>query len=175
MTDRIIETARLQMRPCAAADAAPLHALWTQPDVRRYLWDDLVIARTTADEAVARSEADFAAHGFGHWMVRRRETDALVGGCGLRGMNDTGDVELLYALAPESWGQGYATEAARAVLAYAFTDLAYARVYGRTDTPNLASQRVLQRLGMTCEGETLHNDLPTTVYVLTRDAFDAHR
>ena len=176
MPDCTLHTDRLRLRPCTPADAGALHTLWTDPEVRRYLWDDLVIERKTADEAIAESQADFTARGFGHWAVMlAQEPERIIGGCGLRGMENSNDVELIYALAPDYWGQGYADEASRAVLAHAFDSLEFPRVYGRTDTPNLASQRVLERLGMARKSETLLNDLPTTVYVLTRDTLAEQR
>ena len=75
---------------------------------------------------------------------------------------------MLYGLLPEFWGKGLATEAAREVLRYGFDTGLFVRVYARTDTPNLASIRVLERLGMYRERETFIGPLPTVIYSLTR-------
>ena len=80
---------------------------------------------------------------------------------GLREIDDTPEVELLYGFAPAHWGRGLALEAARVVLAHGFDALGLERIAGRTDTPNRASVRVLERLGMGFEGERLVGDLPT--------------
>jgi ribosomal-protein-alanine N-acetyltransferase len=115
--------------------------------VRRYLWDDQVILLERARGLVADGVAAARASGLGLWTVRRRGAEEIVGFCGLM-PNAAGEVELLYGLAPACWGQGLATEAARAVLRHAFDDLGLRRVVAATDPPNRASIRVLERLGM---------------------------
>ena len=145
-----LTTARLRLRPAGSTDTDALHALWTDPKVRRWLWDDDVIPRATVEAVIADGAASFAAHGYGHWLVVD-DTDGVVGFCGLRRVVDGGEVELLYALAPAFWGKGYATEAARAVLAHGFDRVGLGRIVAQTDVPNAASVRVLERLGMTRE------------------------
>lgn len=141
-------TPRLALRPCAAGDVEALYHLWTTPEVRRYLWDDEAILREQAAAVVAESEQSFAERGFGLWGVALRDSPALIGFCGLRAIAGSAEVELLYGLAPAQWGQGLATEAAVAVLRYAFEQAELVRVWARTDSPNSASLRVMQRLGM---------------------------
>jgi ribosomal-protein-alanine N-acetyltransferase len=164
-----IETPRLRLRPAGSADVDALHALWTDPEVRRWLWDDVVIDRATAAERVADSEAHFAADGFGLWVAEEREDGALVGVAGLVVIEPHFGPELIYSLHPAHWGRGYATEASRAILRYAFDALGLARVPGRTDAPNHGSARVLERLGMRFEGETIVNGRPTVGYSIARE------
>ena len=168
-----LETPRLRLRPCTAADIDAVHALWTDPSVRRWLWDDQVIDRATAEEVVTASEASFAASGYGQWCVALREAEGLAGFAGLREIGETPEVEILYGFEPAQWGRGLATEAARVVLAHGFDTLGHERIAGRTDTPNRASARVLERLGMSFEGERLVGDLPNLHYGLTPEAFHA--
>ena len=164
-----LATERLRLRYVAEADADALHALWTDPQVRRWLWDDVVIDRATAAERVAASEASFAAAGWGLWAIGLREDGALAGVAGLVEMDPAIGPEIVYSLHPGHQGRGYATEAARAVLDHAFDALAFARVPGRTDAPNRASARVLERLGMRFEGETVVNGNPHVCYSITRE------
>lgn len=98
-----IDTARLRLRPYRESDLDAVHRLWTDADVRRYLWDDTVIARELAAEVMQASIECTAAHGFGHWAVCPAGQEALIGFCGLRFLDDTADVELLYGLAPAHW------------------------------------------------------------------------
>jgi ribosomal-protein-alanine N-acetyltransferase len=93
---------------------------------------------------------------------------ALAGFCGFRYIDDSPDIELLYGLLPDYWGQGLATEAARAVLEYGFDAVQFRRIYARTDVPNRASVRVMERLGMKFERETHLAARPTLIYSLTR-------
>jgi len=139
--------------------------------VRRWLWDDVVIDRATAAERVADSEARFARDGFGLWIAEARDGGGFVGVAGLVVIEPAFGPELIYSLPPAQQGRGYATEASRAILAYAFDALGLARVPGRTDAPNLASARVLERLGMRFEGETLVHGKPTLGYAIAREDF----
>ena len=132
-----------------------------------------MIERATAADVVAASEASFAARGYGQWCVALREAEDLIGFAGLREIGDTPEVEVLYGLRPAHWGRGLAIEAAHAVLAHGFDTVGLARIAGRTDTPNRASARVLERLGMSFEGERVVGELPTVHYGLTPDAFRA--
>jgi [ribosomal protein S5]-alanine N-acetyltransferase len=147
---RRLSTERLDLIPCSLADVPALWALWTDPDVRRYLWDDQVIPVERARALVVQS-LDARASGLGLWVLRRNAQASIGGFCALLPTADD-EVELLYGLTPAWWGAGLATEAAGAVVRYAFGDLGLARVVAATDPPNLASIRVLERLGMTRRG-----------------------
>ncbi len=166
-----ITTERLTMRPYRDEDLEPLWRLWTDPDVRRFLWDDRVIERAEAEEAMRDSMALTAAHGFGHWAVTLRDDRALIGFCGLRFLDAPPDVELLYGLAPAYWGRGLATEAARAWLQRGFDTHGCARIWALTDFGNVRSEQVMQRLGMQFDTRLEHHGLDTIRYVLSRDAF----
>jgi ribosomal-protein-alanine N-acetyltransferase len=143
----ILTSRRLTLHPLAPEHLDAMHALWTDPGVRRYLWDNLVISRERAAEVIAGSQADFAAHRYGLWSVVENTSGRIIGFCGLRSGDEEGVPELLYGLLPRYWGHGFATEAAQAVLSYAFA-LGYPEVVAATDVPNDASARVLERLGM---------------------------
>jgi ribosomal-protein-alanine N-acetyltransferase len=168
----LLETPRLRLRPCTAADLGDLHSLWTDPQVRRWLWDDRAIGRSLAGQVVGASEASFAARGFGQWMVHERAGAVFVGFAGLRALEAESEIELLFGLWPRFQGRGYATEACRAVLSHAFGSLALPRVLARTDVPNRASARVLERLGMRFEGERALNGQPTLHYGMSKAEFE---
>ena len=173
MSERFrLATARLHLRPVRSGDVDALHALWTHADVRRWLWDDVVIDRETAADRVATSHASFARAGYGHWIVSADPAGALLGGVGLVEIDPAVGPELLYAFHPSHWGRGYATEASRAVLAHGFGRCGLERVMGRTDAPNRASARVLERLGMRFEGESAPGGRPTRCYALSRVDFE---
>lgn len=152
-----LQTERLLLIPCGSVHVDDLHALWTDADVRRFLWDDEVISRDTAAEVVRAGEASFREHGFGIWglfprepMPQESDSDGgtnLVGFVGLRHFGTDGEVELLYGLRPDQWGRGLATEASRAVLDHTFSNLGLATIFAGTDPPNVASLRVMDRLG----------------------------
>lgn len=170
-----LRTARLVLRPLAPADRDALHRLWTEPDVRRFLWDDRVIDLATVDGVIAASAATFASEGFGHFALRESTDGPLIGSCGLHRYAPAAEPELLYSLAPERWRRGLATEAAQAVVADAFKRLGMARVLARADVPNRDSVRVMERLGMTCAGEREEGGLRLVSYTLAREDWRGSR
>ena len=174
MTDApILRTPRAELRPLTDTDVDAVHALWVDAEVRRYLWDDVVIPRDRAGEVVAASTADFVTRGYGLWGVYRDGGD-LIGFTGARPGED-GLPELLYGFRQAWWGQGLATECASAVLDHLFGSLGVAQVIALTDAPNAASVRVMERLGMAFERRGDHHGLDTIVYRLADDAWRARR
>jgi ribosomal-protein-alanine N-acetyltransferase len=170
----ILRTARLTLRPWAENDVDALHALWVDPAVRRYLWDDVVIDRGCAAQTVRRSIESAAREGIGVWNLHVEDPPAaLAGFCGLIRREPGDDPELMYGLAPAFWGRGLATEAALAVLAYAFGALGLRRVTAATDVPNTASARVMERLGMRFTHRGTLNGLDTVFYELEAAGFRA--
>src|SRR4051794_28109525 len=78
-----LATARLRLCPCTTNDLDALLCLWTDPEVRRYLFDDRVISREEAETRLRSSLASFHTHGFGLWLAYRPGEAATVGFCGL--------------------------------------------------------------------------------------------
>lgn len=163
-----LHTGRLWLRPFAAADIDPLHRLWTDPEVRRYLWDDEIIARERAAVEVANSVASFEENGFGMWVVMLSGETEVVGFAGLRLFGEPEKKELMYAMTPRLWGRGYATELAQALLRFGFEQLGEQCLYARTDPPNLASMRVMEKAGMTYLERGRDGELEVVTYVKQR-------
>jgi RimJ/RimL family protein N-acetyltransferase len=164
-----LRTERLRLEPAEPSDRTALHRLWTDREVRRFLWDDRLIDLATVDGVLERSSASFAAEGFGLFALREAGRGALIGVAGIHRLAPGAEPELIYSLAPARWGRGLATEASRAVITDAFARLGFARVLARTDTPNLASIEVMKRLGMSFAGEAEEDGRPTVSYTLARD------
>jgi len=153
LTPPTLQTDRLRLRPFADADADALYALQSDPHVVRY-WDSPPWReRERADRFLAAGR-QMAQEGTGTRVVIERADDrAFIGWCCLVQWNPQHrSATLGYCLGDASWGQGYATEAARALLQWAFESLDLNRVQAETDTRNLASARVLEKLGLQREG-----------------------
>ncbi|MFE2647198.1 GNAT family N-acetyltransferase [Streptomyces nigra] len=154
----VLHTERLRLRPFTDADAEPLYALHSNAHVMRYWdsppWTDR--ARAERFIATCRTMAD---EGTGARVTIERAADgAFVGWCGLSGWNpDYRSASLGYVLGDAMWGHGYATEAAHALLRWAFETLDLNRVQAEADTRNAASARVLEKVGFVREG-TLRED-----------------
>ena len=172
MTNREIQTDRLYLRPFADADLDNLHQLWTQPGVRRYLWDGEVIPRERTMSIIQASRASFEAHGFGLWSAFSRSNQAMIGFCGFWHFHEPPQLELLYGFAPSHWRQGFATEAAKAMIRYGFEELLFERIEASTDAANVVSVKVMKGVGMSFWKREQTNGL-TIYYVIKRDAFQA--
>jgi RimJ/RimL family protein N-acetyltransferase len=146
--DHLLSTERLVLRPVTADDHAALLAHWTQPDVRRFLFDGAALSAAEVAETIEESIGHFAARGFGIWLIELATEAGLAGTAGLRPLKESG-LEIFYSLAPGAWGHGYATEAARAVVEYGLGPLALPEVLAEVDEGNAASVAVVKRLGMT--------------------------
>jgi ribosomal-protein-alanine N-acetyltransferase len=166
-----IETARLWLRPLTRDDGEAIYHLWIDPDVRRYLWDDQVIAREQAASIVDDSVKLFADQGYGLWAILPRGEETLLGFCGYWFFHDPPELQLLYGMAPAYWGKGLTTEATRAMLRYGFAELGLERIVGSTDVPNVASARVMEKAGMTYEKRARIHNLDTVYYAITRESF----
>ena len=153
-----LQTARLRLRPFRESDAEALFALQSSANVLRY-WDSPPWSDPSRAErfiAVCRQLAD---DGTGARLAIDRESDGVfIGWCSLTGWNrDFRSATLTYCLEEAAWGHGYATEAARALLGWAFDVMDLNRIQAETDTRNLASARVLEKIGFLREG-TLRED-----------------
>jgi ribosomal-protein-alanine N-acetyltransferase len=153
-----LPTARLCLRPVAGEDADALFALHTSPHVLRY-WDAAPWTEREQAERFVATCRQMAEEGSGARLAVERVSDgAFIGWCALNRWNpEYRSASLGYCLADAAWGHGYATEAASALLQWAFDTLDLNRVQAETDTRNAASARVLEKLNFMREG-TLRED-----------------
>ena len=168
-----IKTNRLTLRPLTLADVDEMHRLWIDPGVRKYLWDDFVIPREKAQEVVAASVTLFKEMGLGLWAVAFHEQSALIGFCGYWYFHDPPELEILYGMAPQHWGNGLATEIARATLQLGFQYLGFGEIVASADAPNAASFRVMEKTGMKfCKREN-KDERDTIFYSLSKNDFQS--
>jgi RimJ/RimL family protein N-acetyltransferase len=152
-----LRTPRLLLRPVSDSDADALFALHTNGKVLRY-WDAPPWAdRARADRFIAASRR-IEQEGTGARLVIERADGAFLGWCSIVEWNaDYRSASIGYCLDEFAWGQGFATEAVRAMLQWSFDTLDLNRVQAETDTRNIASARVLEKLGFTREGTLREN------------------
>ncbi|HUP62118.1 MAG TPA: GNAT family N-acetyltransferase [Thermoanaerobaculia bacterium] len=167
LAPRVIETERLRFRPATADDVDLLHRIWTDREVRRYLWDGRTIERETAAGVVEASLADWRERGYGLWVVE--EEGHPIGFAGFRSSDEDPRQELMFGFLPSHWHRGLATEAAKAAIEFAFESLRCEEIRGATDPPNEASVRVMERAGMTFERRGTLNGLDTLFFATRRE------
>jgi len=146
-----IETERLYLRQWQASDFAPFAKMNANPKVMEYFPKLLT---TSMSNAIAKKcQSLINDNGWGFWAVNLKETDTFIGMVGLNNANAdmpfSPAVEIAWRLDNDYWGQGYATEAARASLDFAFVELEIEEVVAFTAVINKRSQLVMERLGMT--------------------------
>lgn len=161
------ETARLVCQRIEF-DQAPEHLrLLLDPRVSTTLWPRAQ-APTEADvlASVAAKADHWERHGFGMWLLRDRQTGEMVGRGGLQYTYTAGlnDVEAGWAVVPERWGQGLATELAQACVEVGFDHLHLLEIIAFTQPTNLASRRVMEKAGFLYARDIVHAGLPHVLY-----------
>jgi len=147
----ILRTERLILRPWRESDFAPFRAMNADPAVRQYFPGTLTAAQS--DASASRIAQHLADHDFGFWAIEVPGVADFIGFTGLMvpgfEAHFTPCVEAGWRLAEPYWGKGYATEAARAALAYGFGTLGLEEILAFTVPDNARSRRVMATLGMT--------------------------
>jgi [ribosomal protein S5]-alanine N-acetyltransferase len=148
----MIDTPRLSLRPFGSADAAFVVELLNDADWIRFIGDRQVRTLADAQAYIEKGPAAMQARaGFSLWRVAQRSSDTPLGMCGLIRREGLQDIDLGFAFLARHRGQGFATEAAQAVIDYADTMLMLARVVAICDPDNAPSIRLLEKLGFTFE------------------------
>ncbi len=136
-----LTTARLTLRPFAAADAGPLHRILAQDQVLSYFPRPDPPDMARVERLISGQLRHWEEHGLGWWAVEPAEGGELLGWCGLQHLPETGEVEVGYLLSRSRWGHGLATEAARAALRFGFETLGLRSIVGIVHPENAASQK----------------------------------
>jgi len=163
-----IETARLKLRPVTLDDAEELHEVYSDASTFRYIGAEPSASIEETRERIARTMRHQEEHGISLWAVCERNGDRVVGDCGLQLLEGGPQVELGYRLAHGVRGRGLATEAGRACLVAGFDDLELERIVAVAAPDNIASRRVMKKLGMTLMGLGHHYGQETVLYAITR-------
>jgi ribosomal-protein-alanine N-acetyltransferase len=145
----VLETERLVLRPIREDDLEHLLALWNDAEVMRYIGSGNVRTSKETEDRMQRLLSHWREHGFGYWALFSKADGCFAGSCGVAYLHGLADAELGYSVARRYWGQGLATEAAARVLRHAFEVLRLPRVLAVAQVGNVASQKVLLKLGMT--------------------------
>jgi RimJ/RimL family protein N-acetyltransferase len=169
-----VETDRLVIRTYAERDAEAWLALVNDPNVTRFLPPrPSPVTLKDFQEALQRRHAMEQERRHAMWAVELKKTGAFIGQCGLYPAELKGpEVELAYHFKTASWGKGYATEAAIAVLHHAFGPVGLDRVIAIVMPANIGSCRVVEKAGMRFEGSATYYEIPgLRKYVADRESW----
>lgn len=151
----VLSTERLTLRHLEPTDLPALHALYRDPDIRRYFPDGTLTLEET------RAELEWFRHGHPHhpqlglWATIETRTGAFLGRCGLLPwmIDGVAEIELAFLIDKARWGEGFATEAARGIVQHARDLLRIRRLICLVMPGNAASERVARKIGMRLERE----------------------
>ncbi len=167
-----VETTRLLLRPLASTDLDDYTRLiFADAEVMRFLPKRDLAPRERAERTITVFNDHWLQRGCGVWAVTDKVTGDLIGHCGLNFVPEAGEVEVLYALRKDRWGDGIATEAARASVRYGFEYAGLARLIALAVPENVASRRVMEHLGFAYEKDAHYFGLDLVYCVLPRERF----
>ncbi len=145
----ILETERLLLRKLDVTDAPFILRLLNEPSFLRFIGDKSVRTLENARQYLLNGPiASYETHGFGLYLVTLKANGESMGMCGLLKRDSLPDPDIGFAFVPEFWNQGYALEAASAVMDYAKDVLKLPRILAITDKDNDASGRLLEKIGL---------------------------
>ena len=167
----VLETERLILRHLTADDVEAMFAVIGDPETMKFY--PQTVTREDAARWVTRSQERYRSDGYGLFAVILKSSGEVIGNCGLMRQEVEGEsmLEVGYHFRRDHWGHGYATEAARACMTYAFHNLAARKVVSLIVAENLPSRRVAERNGMTVERQVTFHELPHLLYAMKREDY----
>lgn len=149
----ITNTSRLIIRELSENDLLELNKIYAQPDVKKYVEDIDNDLNIEIEKQKAYIKNVYSFYGYGLWGIYHKETNRLIGRCGIQNKMIQGkeEIELGYLLSKDYCGNGFASESAKAVIDYAFHTLQFKRVVAVIDRANHSSIKVAERIGMSKE------------------------
>jgi RimJ/RimL family protein N-acetyltransferase len=160
------ETERLILRPFAPEDAVPLHRILNQEDVLKYFPGPGNPPLERAERFVAHQIAQWSDVGYAWWAVDSKETGNLIGWNGLQWLPETEETEIGFLIGRDHWGRGLTTEAGRVGVRFAFETVGLDELIALAHPENVASQRVIEKLGLSFVEETEYFEMAVRKFAL---------
>ncbi len=161
-----VETPRMVCERLRMEHLPEISPLLSNPRVAEWLWPHGEPTEQELIDGTRQKEAHWERHGFGLWLLRDRQTQGTVGWGGLQWtyVAELDEVEVAWAITPERWRQGLATELAQAAISSAFGPLGLGQIIAFTLPNNVASRRVMEKTGFVYERDIVHALLPHVLY-----------
>ncbi|MDR2236406.1 MAG: GNAT family N-acetyltransferase [Chryseobacterium sp.] len=171
-----IETQRLILRPLEDSDAERMFLLDSNPEVMKYIGMPTLTELDETREVIAFIRKQYTDNGVGRLAVVEKETGLLIGWSGLKLLTQpingySNILDLGYRFIPESWGKGYASEAAKASLDMGFNEMNASTIYAHAHSENESSNHILRKLGFKKTGEFTEPDGICYWYELQRETY----
>lgn len=163
--DIILETPRLYLRRFTEADLSLIKELNSKQEVLKYLHEPLLETDEQAKNILLNHILPQYKLNLGRWAVYKKETNEFIGWCGLKYRPELEEIDLGYRFSQKHWGKGYATESAEYVLNYGLKTLKLKTITGRAHVENIASLKVLEKIGMKYIKDEIVDDCPVKTFV----------
>lgn len=160
----IFQTPRLILRQFTTTNASLILSLNSDPEIVKYVHEPTLKTEEQAKKNLLDVILPQYKNNLGRWAIHTKNNMNFIGWCGLKYRPELDEIDLGYRLMQKAWGKGYATEAAQASLEYGFNQLNLKLVTGRAHIENLASIKVLEKIGMHFIGEGIVDDCPVRSY-----------
>lgn len=170
-----ITTTRLILRPFIEADAEPLNSILREKDILRYFPNQNPPSLERVQKFITRQLDHWGEHKYGWWAVESITQEGLIGWNGLQFLPETGEVEIGYLLSRSYWGNGLATEGARAGLKFGFEAFSLERIIALVHPENKASIRVVEKLEMPFVDRAQYFGMFMNRYAMDRSLFQANQ
>ena len=164
----IFETPRLILGQFTEDDAGLILDLNSYPEIVKYVHEPVLITEEQAKKIIADIILPQYKNNLGRWATYTKSNNEFIGWCGLKYLADKDEIDLGYRFKKNAWGKGYATEAAKHTLDHGFNNLDLKLIIGRAHIENIASIKVLEKIGMQFISEEIVDNCPVKTYTATK-------
>ena len=169
---KILETERLILRQIDSKDFDALYQMNSDPEVMKYIGDGSIRNHEQMVNELDMLMSYYVKNpGLGIWAMVLKDTKRFVGASGLVYYDGTSEIEMGYRLLKENWNQGYATEVSFGLLKYGFKRLALKKIVSSAHIDNLASRRVMEKIGMRYIDDRLQYGCTQAYYEINADHY----
>jgi ribosomal-protein-alanine N-acetyltransferase len=166
-----LETRRLRLRPFTPNDADELYRIYSYPDLFKYMSNEQPIRWEQMRGVINSLRETWQQHHVGVWAVIHKKHQRLIGHCGFKLLENTREIQLGYLLLKSYWGLGLGTESATVALKYGFEVAKLERIVAIAKPENIASRRVMEKVGMKYEKNAYYYDNNVVYYSISREAY----
>ncbi|GIN14506.1 N-acetyltransferase [Shouchella clausii] len=164
----ILETERLFLRQYSKEDIVPLHSMFSDAETMKYYPAPFSLEKTK--NWIQKNRERYEEDGYGLWAVCLKETNELIGDCGLvkQIVEGNREVEIGYHINKKYWSQGYASEAAKGCMEFGLNQLGLNKLISIIDPMNIPSIRVAEKIGFSKEKESFVFNKKHLIYSFTK-------
>lgn len=166
-----IETRRLILRHFTPNDADELYHIYSNRDLFKYMSNEKPLLRDQTRLLIYSLIENWQQHRFGVWALIDKKDKKLIGHCGFKFLDNTQEIQIGYLLLKSYWGNGLGTEAASTALKYGFEVARFERVVAIAKPENVASRRVMEKVGMKYDKNAYYYNTNVVYYCLTLEAY----